>query len=154
MALIPEIDYAPGQDTMEEVFDKINTAIQNINAVLGGMTENQSIRKTSSSDFDFEAFETAGLNFKVIEIGAWNMQTTFSLPKTHGLTVSKIASVQVWIRNDALSEVKMLTDDNAGSYSISSGSVAMELDSSGDFNSPNYNDTGINRGFIVILYLK
>lgn len=57
MALLEEIDYNPAQDTMEQAFDKINGAIQTINAVLGGGSSGESIKKLSATDFDFGFFD-------------------------------------------------------------------------------------------------
>ena len=54
MALLQNIDYAPGQDTMQETFDKLNATIDTINSVLGGGADGDYISKASSADFDFE----------------------------------------------------------------------------------------------------
>lgn len=51
MALSP-IDYTPGQDNMQEVFDKINAIVTAVNSLQGGSATQIPI-KQSGTDFDF-----------------------------------------------------------------------------------------------------
>lgn len=81
MALLENIDYNPGEDTMQQVFDKLNQAIDTINATLGGGSDGEQIRKASGDDFDFEYFAQAqALKTQVVESAIPVTGTNFSLP--------------------------------------------------------------------------
>ena len=97
------------------------------------------------------------LNIKVVDVGDWNMDSTDSVSVSHGLTLSKIRSMSVLIRND--------NDDNYLDFSASSATTVNEsiacgasnilLNRSGGsvFDSANYDSTSFNRGWVTIQYV-
>ena len=95
MALLDEINYNPSEDSMQDVFDKINVAIQSINAVLGGGDAGELPIKSSSSDFDFEFINKN----KFVDI-----QTSFSTTASTGddFTISTLISPSDVVRNNII----------------------------------------------------
>jgi hypothetical protein len=99
------------------------------------------------------------LNTKVIDIGDWNMDTDVSKFVTHGLTLSKIRSLKVTIRDDTTSSIKDLIFDNssssdyAGYYSASASTIGLGSPRGGSFDNSDYSSTSYNRGWIVIEYI-
>ena len=110
---------------------------------------------TSGAVFD----KTGGLNTKVLEIGDWNMDSTAIGPfVAHGLTQSKIRTIQVLIRrdddvifNDLLSHTNN-TGSGQHSVGISSTTVQIARETGGFYDNINYNSTSFNRGWIIIQY--
>ena len=96
------------------------------------------------------------LKTKVIEIGNWNMfQNRTSLFIIHGLTLSKIRSFTNVIRTDASSPWQMLSEigfDKSGVISVGPTTFVMERWDSSVFDSPNYDATNYNRGWITVTY--
>lgn len=101
------------------------------------------------------AAKDAGLIRKLIDIGDWNMDLTTSVSKAHGLTRTKIRSVQVLIRNDADSACYPFLNDH-GSSAINIGSTYVEIirSTGGVFDSSNFDSTSYNRGWILIDYIN
>lgn len=104
------------------------------------------------------------LNKKVIEIGAWNMDTTAAVVIAHGITgldVKKVRTTLAMIDDPTGSAVrplnKMNVTFNAGAISggvtsVSATDVTLNRQSGGDFDSAVFSSTGINRGWITIEY--
>lgn len=99
---------------------------------------------------------------KVINIGAWNMQSTSSLLVAHGIAdFTKIAGIDVVIYSDAsITYYKLLTFDNTsganeGGYIASYGATDLFLIriAGGIFDSTSFNDGTMNRGLIYITYI-
>lgn len=181
MALLQEINYNPAEDTMQDVFDKINTAIQSINSVLGGGSTGQSVRKVDGTDFNYEFFDAGDVELaaeaeainngdyvirtKVLPIGSWNMDSTDSVFIPHGLgsDISKVISVTALIRKDDGNQSFMFNQyGNAGGGSgigyISGANVklyrAVFLSTPLEiFDSTDFNDSVMNRGWITINYV-
>ncbi len=57
MALLEELDSAPGADQFPEMYDKINALISTVNAILGGGAAGQGVRKIDATDFNFEFYK-------------------------------------------------------------------------------------------------
>ena len=100
-----------------------------------------------------------GLITKLIEIGDWDMDATQALDVAHGLTFTKIRTVEVVIRDDANTGYYKLEKHDpttglmqGGVYSISSTNVRLTRLLSGVYDSTNYDSTGYNRGWITIQY--
>jgi len=96
---------------------------------------------------------------KVIEIGAWNMDSASSVSIAHGLTLSKIIRVTASIYNDTQT---MLFDFNytAEGYYTSGNQVGIVSDAtyivlkrSGWFDNSSYDSIAINRGYVEIDYI-
>ena len=96
----------------------------------------------------------------ILEIGAWNMDTTGGKSVGHTLDISKVRDVRVLIYNDLQTSVIPLTSSNSslGSPSDLAGAVVY-MDSSvislvrvenGRFDASGWSSTAINRGFIIV----
>lgn len=101
---------------------------------------------------------TGGLQTKIIEIGDWDMDTTASLNKNHGVTLGNIRSINVVIRDDAGSASIPLDYDLAGTgasgnFAASSTQIQMLRTTGGLFDNTGYNSTSYNRGWITIQYI-
>lgn len=116
----------------------------------------------------FQLFEAlfalmGGVYKKVIEIGDWDMVSTPSVFILHGMTVSKIRSIHVFVRNDAGTNISnlMVPDvDSASSFPETDGAVGanatgviLQRRTGGNYDSVNYNSTSFNRGWITIEYI-
>jgi len=164
MALLEEIDYSPGGDLNQQVFDKLNQLIQTVNSILGGKSENDGIRKSSANDFDFEIFKTGGINWFVVPIGAWNMDTTesVSIPYSFSIDSDKIVFCSAMIRSDSAAitlPINTSNSDNtlAGKIVMDNSNARFDISRtpSGLFDNNNqYDNTGFNRGYIILAVLK
>lgn len=101
----------------------------------------------------------ANLNVKVLNIGDWNMDSTPSVNVAHGLTLSKIRRVNVFIRNDADTTYYELSGWIGAAAAvvgcpIYAGSTNVTIYREGGiaFDSTNFDSTSYNRGWIVIWY--
>ena len=94
---------------------------------------------------------------KVIDIGAWNMLSTASVSLAHGLTVLNILSVTATIIADAQNDLRDLCcpDSNTsvdGAIRIGATNLDIFRVTGGFFDAGTYDDTGINRGYLVVWY--
>lgn len=101
-----------------------------------------------------------GLASKIVDIGDWNMDTTATKSVSHGVAdFKKIRHISVRIRNnsDTFHYPLMMGDvsGNVAGYVASTGSTSISLIrvSGGDFDDPNFNSTGYNRGWVTIYYI-
>jgi len=98
---------------------------------------------------------------KVINIGVWNMDSTSAVSVAHGVTLTKIVSVSGILFNDALSTgdpIPYTGDTDAGDHdlyisSVTTTNVILNRVTGGDFDSTNYNDAVMNRGYILVTYI-
>lgn len=136
MAAISNINYAAGQDTMQDVFDKTNEVIDAVNEIT----------------FD------ATLGTKIVNIGDWNMDANTSVMVTHGVAdYKKIRGIQIIIRNDADSAYFHFpyansASEEGGVSSISSTLITINRETGGAFDDPTFSTTSYNRGFVTITY--
>lgn len=118
--------------------------------------------------------ESTDLIKKIIDIGSWDMDALGQKVVPHGLTLSKIRSVQVFIIDDGGFTVVPLTSVvNLGASFLAGGTVQWDganitlrrFDDSfagnivggtsqSAFDDVAYDSTAINRGYIVIEYLQ
>ena len=105
--------------------------------------------------------ETGGgsLKVKVIEIGNWNMDNPGAINVAHGLTATKIRSVDVWIQIDddqtwKLYHLNRGTTDCAGMWDVSATNIILTRTSGQIFDATEFNSTTApaNRGWITIWY--
>jgi len=96
---------------------------------------------------------------KVLDIGGWDMDTVGAVNINHGLTSTEyenIIAVSVILRNDTLAEVYDASSTNSYSsdveYNLSTAVVRINRKGGGFFDSTNFDDSTINRGFIKIDY--
>ena len=92
------------------------------------------------------------LKVKIINIGAWNMDTTSYVNIAHGLTLANIRHTEVFIRRDDAAILSPLY--SAGYWNITAANVALSRDAAGAFDSANYDTMGGdgNRGWITVWY--
>lgn len=96
------------------------------------------------------------LKTAIIEIGDWNMDTLGQVTIPHGLTISSyqdIKSVSVMIRNDDDNKLTDLTSQNGGVVDATATDIILQRTGAGLFDSPFYDATSYNRGFITIQYV-
>jgi hypothetical protein len=97
---------------------------------------------------------------KVVNIGDWNMDSTDSVSVAHGLTLSKIRTLQVLLRNDAdtlYAPISTSQNTNAPSLEIKMSADATNVFIGrligGIYDSTDFNSTSYNRGYITIEYI-
>ena len=93
-----------------------------------------------------------GCKTTIIEIGSWDMDTTATVNIAHGLTLTNIRAVEAFVYSDSLAGYYPIFVAGIG-YATTSD-VTLTRDSAGLFDSTNFNDAGINRGFIVIRHIE
>lgn len=108
-----------------------------------------------SSDYFDAAVQLFGAaeNITRIDIGSWNMDTAVNVTIPHGLNIADIREVQVLIINDAGSDLRDITTAAgpiAGAWRIDATDIILARTTGGLFDSVNYDDGGINRGYITI----
>jgi hypothetical protein len=166
MALLENITYSP-TEPIQDMYDKINAAINKINSVLGEGTAGQIPSKINSDDFNtayvnsiLPSSGTPNLKIKVLEIGDWNMDSTATLTVAHGLSDwTKIRSIEVSILNDASGRIYPIagaadstTGALSGGYNVGSPNVILYRTPSGIFDGAGFDSTSFNRGWITIIY--
>ena len=168
MALLENITYSPGEP-MTDFYDKLNAAIDAINAVAAGGTADQIASKINSTDFNTQFVNsflpltgTANHKVKSIAIGDWNMDSTSSINVAHGLSATdykKIKTISVMVRDDADSEYYRLDSINAstGAYRggvdrVNSTNIVLIRTDSIGFDSTSFDSTSYNRGYILVTY--
>lgn len=101
----------------------------------------------------------AGFIQTLLNLGAWNMDSTSEVSIPHGLTRSKIRSVEVIIITDAdaaapadQSAIRPLFQHNGlgGDYRIEATNIVVRRLSGGVFDDTNYDNPSMNRGYILI----
>jgi hypothetical protein len=132
---------------------------------LAGITPN-GLPDNDYSGFQLvEALLTLTVRRKVIPIGAWDMDATATLFLAHGLdlggagtTVANIRGVRCVIINDAESSAAEIDFWNGtivgGTVNVSASLVTLTRTIAGFFDSTDFNDTGINRGYVIIEYFE
>ncbi|MEQ8363360.1 MAG: hypothetical protein RH948_10865 [Cyclobacteriaceae bacterium] len=116
--------------------------------VLGG------IRTQNAGDY---------LKTKVIEIGDWNMLSTFSVIVPLGVSRLSIRSIDITIRSDGSGEYSLFplaigSGLLGGWYQVNnafspSDVIILYRTNSGFFSQVNFSSTGYNRGWITITYM-
>ncbi len=99
------------------------------------------------------------LQLKVIELGAWDMDTDGSIDVAHGLTLIKIRTVSIVIVKDGSGEVYPLTygvAQNEGNWWLKDATLIRVMRTfNGVFDNANFDSTvaPANRGWITIWYV-
>lgn len=101
--------------------------------------------------------ESGCLAVKVIEIGDWNMDANASIAVAHGLTLSKIKSVSVMVRNDADDAYYQLCGFDGATLpayqtAIDATNINVTRKTSDTFDSTDFDSTSYNRGWVTIIY--
>jgi len=132
----------------------------------GSVHQRRRLRLVDQADgtglFNFSALTyvndaTNDTKTKIIQIGDWDMDTNATKVVAHGLTVSKIRSVNVNVIEDS-GVFRSNLDFNVGgacqgAFSWDATNVNMNRLAAGVFDTTDYNATGFNRGFITIHYV-
>jgi hypothetical protein len=94
-----------------------------------------------------------GVKRKIVQIGAWNMDSTATASVAHGLPDNlKIRNVAVMILNDDLTAViPFVPQGNV--TGVTATDVLLNRDAAGQFDDVAFNDALMNRGFILIDYI-
>lgn len=119
--------------------------------------------KTFSDGIDSGGEGTA-IKFKIVEIGAWNMDTTANINVGLGIsTVAQIISISGYILSDDGANGYPLpyaiaagtVDANLGAFGVSGEQVIVSLArrTSGVFDSAGFNDAEVNRGILFVAYV-
>ncbi len=104
---------------------------------------------------------TSGLEWSIIQIGDWNMDSTSSVTIAHGLLYSTIRVVDVYIFPDsgAGADYGPLARFNTGAGTLEGGvsnitstNIVLARVSGGYFDNANFDATSYNRGYITIGY--
>lgn len=96
----------------------------------------------------------------VIQIGDWNMDSTASVNVAHGLTLSKIRTIEVKIRDDSAAGVypidiaDLTTGLTDGNCQANATNIVIARRTGGLFDSASYDSTGYNRGWITIYHQR
>jgi len=92
---------------------------------------------------------------KILEIGAWNMDSTSSVNVAHGLTLSKIVGLRAVIINDIANHHYNLNwgSPSAGSLEADATDISLFRTSSGAFDNNAFDDGVMNRGYIIVDYI-
>lgn len=126
--------------------------------------------RTFADDIADSFTYSGNLNFTVVQIGDWDMDSNIRVNISHGLDASKIRTVSVLIRNDDNNawyplgvssnngaDLDLYFPDEVGGGSpqqcIDSDSILLERTTGGKFDSPSFNATSYNRGWITIGYV-
>jgi hypothetical protein len=92
------------------------------------------------------------LKEKIVDIDDWNMDSTASVSVAHGLTLSTIRSVNVFVRADDASTTIDIAQD--GYFTVDGTNVNIYRTASGIFDNSSYDSTSYNRGWISIIYAE
>lgn len=137
MALLDNILFSPGEP-IQDMYDKINAAIDAINNALAGDS----------------------YKIKIVQIGDWDMDTTSTAIILHGISdFTKIRSITASIRNDVDGAIYNLCIADPSTF-VLDGSVdyanttqlVLSRRSGGAFDNSNFNSTSFNRGWVTIIY--
>lgn len=100
------------------------------------------------------------IHTKIINIGDWNMDYANGVNVAHGLTLSKIRSILVWILPDDSSGLYPLdfafgSDGNivSGWFYIGATYISLSRTAGTQFDSASFSATSFNRGYIIITYV-
>lgn len=91
---------------------------------------------------------------KTIDIGDWNMDSTLNKMVTHGITLNKIRTIDIIIRNDADDTYYPVDNYSADiGCTITSTDVSISRAIGGIFDNTSFDSTGFNRGWVTIFYI-
>lgn len=124
---------------------------------IAGTVSDQFMTPTSAAARD------GGILRKKIDIGDWNMDANETAVVAHGVTFANIVGCTVLIRNDSNTErlalygfrdVPATPTGEGGQVKIEASDITLYRRNGGEFDTPDYNQTSYNRGYIIIDYLQ
>lgn len=92
-------------------------------------------------------------NQVIVDIGAWNMDTTATVSVAHGQTFSNIRGVQVLIADDDGTfryNLEVAQGAIQGYFEVGNTNIDLTRVAAGIFDDPSYSGTGATRGWIII----
>ncbi|MFA4971753.1 MAG: hypothetical protein WC683_04020 [bacterium] len=104
--------------------------------------------KSGSTDLKAHVYQ------KVFRLGSWDMDTVSQVNITSGIASmqTKIVGIQCFIMDDGLTIVSELA--RGGYYNFNpDGTLEILRDAGGTFDSTLYNDTSVNRGWVIVDYI-
>ena len=114
-----------------------------------------SVNKTGTSSYEWAVIfptKQGELIYKTIDIGSWDMDTDSTKTIVHRQDWTKIRTLDAMIINDAESTYYQLVGDTRGSNRAQANTLTLSRGSSGTFDTTNFNDTAINRGYVIVGY--
>jgi hypothetical protein len=132
----PEFTLQSDFNALTAVTNGLQTAITYNHGLITGLTTNSLV--------------------KYIEIGPWVMSADTSVTVAHG--TANVIDVSVSIKNDALTEYRQLNDTNNVTCSPQGGwrwdgtNVILTRLNAGNFDSSNFGNSTMNRGYITLTY--
>jgi hypothetical protein len=127
-----------------------------VRALVEAATDSNAFTDADHTKLNSLGAQNVKLNTKVIDIGDWDMDSTFEIDVVHGLTLAKIRSMTVLIRNDADTSYTNIDGGVAtgGITGIGADSTEITLSrtNSGSYDTSFYSSTSYNRGWITIQY--
>jgi len=110
---------------------------------------------------DVNDFVYEGLNIKILDIGDWNMDTTFNLDVAHGIVsgLSKIRTVQVSIIDDlgtSIHDFNTVNGSETSTHTITwdGTNISLIRGNNGFFDATTFNLTPHERGWITVGYIN
>jgi len=99
-----------------------------------------------------------GLQFKTLQIGSWNMDSTSLVTISHGIgNYNNVRFVNAVIINDSQNQntefVGEASSGGGGFINISSTQISLTRLTGGMFDNSSYDGTGFNRGWITIGFI-
>jgi hypothetical protein len=136
-------------------FDTINEA-----TVAGGVNIDSCLIKDGGVEAVTDQGGGNNIKCKVVDIGVWNMVTTANVAIAHGLTLANIVSANGVIIADSLAEhfpvsvfsSSIHVESDVGFLSIGATNISLVRKTGGFFDSANFDDAVMNRGYINIWY--
>ncbi len=157
-----EINYSGGAwGTWTRLTDASGNVTRDIIGDVTGNADTATLAAAASSIKETGA-ENGTLRWKIIEIGDWNMDTYQQKYVAHGLTRTKIRSINIIIRGDSdgdyypLNYTTITNGLTQGKWILPVGSetlIEMQRLHQGLFDSTFFDSTSYNRGWITIGYI-
>jgi len=107
---------------------------------------------------DLTATKIGVLHVKVVDIGDWNMDATGSVTVAHGLDLSKIRSIEVYVRpDDGSGLIPLAQADTAGAaagyWGCGATTISLVRIASSTFDGVSFDSTSFNRGWVTFWYV-
>lgn len=100
---LSNINYAAGQDSMQDVFDKTNLGIDTINVQAGGVAD-QMLTKDSATDFDYTWKNISSVLAAYYSAGTW---TDFTLSSGYTSAAESGSNAKAQYRKDTFGNIEI-----------------------------------------------
>jgi hypothetical protein len=96
-----------------------------------------------------------GMRRTIYEIGAWDMDATAIITVLNTIDITKVRGASFVILNDAQDQVyvngaNLSTGEVDASIGVAATGFVLGRKAGGQFDGTNFNDTGVNRGYIIL----